>query len=109
MLSDGVCRFLQDLHFNLDDKIVLVLAWKFKAQIQGEFSKEEFYNAMIELGLIFSSILFLIIRYNLSFKIVYDFAQLKLYSINIFERTFDSVQKRTLKDRSRTLKTFKER
>jgi hypothetical protein len=53
MLSDGVCRFLQDLHFNLDDKIVLVLAWKFKAQIQGEFSKEEFYNAMIELGYIF--------------------------------------------------------
>ena len=50
MLSDGVCKFLQDLHFNLDDKIVLVLAWKFKAQIQGEFSREEFYNAMIELG-----------------------------------------------------------
>lgn len=50
MLSDGVCKFLQDLHFNLDDKIVLVLAWKFKAQIQGEFSRDEFYNAMIELG-----------------------------------------------------------
>jgi len=50
MLSDGVCKFLQDLHFNLDDKIVLVLAWKFKAQIQGEFSREEFYNAMIELS-----------------------------------------------------------
>jgi hypothetical protein len=43
-------RFLQDLHFKLDDKIVLVLAWKFKAQIQGEFTKDEFYNAMNELG-----------------------------------------------------------
>lgn len=50
MLSDGVCKFLQDLHFNLDDKIVLTLAWKFKAQVQGEFTKEEFYNAMNELG-----------------------------------------------------------
>ena len=50
MLSEGVCKFLQDLHFNLDDKIVLVLAWKFKAQIQGEFTKEEYYNAMNELG-----------------------------------------------------------
>lgn len=50
MLSDGVCKFLQDLHFNLEDKIVLTLAWKFKAQVQGEFTKEEFYNAMIELG-----------------------------------------------------------
>lgn len=50
MLSDGVCKFLQDLHFNLEDKIVLTLAWKFKAQVQGEFTKEEFYNAMNELG-----------------------------------------------------------
>ena len=50
MTQDGVCKFLQDLHFKLDDKIVLVLAWKFKAQVQGEFTKEEFYNAMIELG-----------------------------------------------------------
>jgi hypothetical protein len=29
---------------------VLVLAWKFKAQVQGEFTKDEFYNAMNELG-----------------------------------------------------------
>ena len=50
MTQDGVCKFLQDLHFKLDDKIVLVLAWKFKAQIQGEFTKEEFYNAMNDLG-----------------------------------------------------------
>ena len=50
MTSEGVCRFLQDLHFKLDDKIVLILAWKFKAQVQGEFSREEFYNAMTELG-----------------------------------------------------------
>jgi hypothetical protein len=50
MTQDGVCKFLQDLHFRLDDKIVLVLAWKFKAQVQGEFTRDEFYNAMNELG-----------------------------------------------------------
>ena len=50
MTQEGVCRFLQDLHFKLDDKIVLVLAWRFKAQVQGEFTKDEFYNAMNELG-----------------------------------------------------------
>lgn len=50
MTADGVCKFLGDLHFKLDDKIVLILAWKFKAQVQGEFTKEEFYNAMNELG-----------------------------------------------------------
>lgn len=50
MKQEGVCQFLQDLHFNLEDKVVLVLAWKFKAQVQGEFTKEEFYNAMTELG-----------------------------------------------------------
>ncbi|RNA24813.1 DCN1 1 [Brachionus plicatilis] len=50
MTQEGVCKFLNDLNFKLDDKIVLVLAWKFKAQVQGEFSKEEFYNAMNELG-----------------------------------------------------------
>jgi len=50
MTSEGVCRFLQDLHFKLDDKIVLILAWKFKAQVQGEFSHDEFYNAMLEMG-----------------------------------------------------------
>jgi hypothetical protein len=50
MTSDGVCKFLQDLHFKLDDKIVLILAWKLKAQVQGEFTKEEFYNGMNEMG-----------------------------------------------------------
>ena len=38
------------MHFKLDDKIVLVLAWKFKAQVQGEFTKDEFYTSMVELG-----------------------------------------------------------
>ncbi len=50
MTYDGVCRFLQDLHFKLDERIVLILAWKFKAQVQGEFSKSEFYSSMIDLG-----------------------------------------------------------
>lgn len=50
MTQDGVCKFLQDLNFKLDDKVVLVLAWKFKAKVQGEFLKEDFYSSMIELG-----------------------------------------------------------
>ena len=50
LTSEGVCRFLQDLHFRIDDRIVLILAWKFKAQVQGEFTKEEFYNGMHDLG-----------------------------------------------------------
>src|SRR5256885_2091804 len=50
MTADGICRFLQDLHFKLEDKVVLVLAWRFRAQVQGEFRKEEFYPAMQELG-----------------------------------------------------------
>jgi hypothetical protein len=50
MTSDGVCKFLQDLRFKLDDKIVLILAWKFKAQVQGEFTKEEFFIGMNEMG-----------------------------------------------------------
>jgi DCN1-like protein 1/2 len=50
MLQDGVCKFLQDLQFKLDDKIVLVLAWKFKAQVQGEFTRTEFYWAMQDMA-----------------------------------------------------------
>lgn len=50
MTQDGVCKFLQDLNFKLDDKLVLVLAWKFKAKVQGEFLKEDFYSSMVELG-----------------------------------------------------------
>lgn len=52
MTQEGVCKFLNDLNFKLDERIVLVLAWKFKAQVQGEFTKDEFYNAMNELGYI---------------------------------------------------------
>lgn len=58
MTQEGVCKFLSDLNLKLDDRIVLVLAWKFKAQIQGEFSKDEFYNAMNELGYIYLLITF---------------------------------------------------
>lgn len=50
MNSDGVCKFIQDLNFKLDDRIVLVLAWRFKAKVQGEFTRDEFYTSMIELN-----------------------------------------------------------
>jgi DCN1-like protein 1/2 len=58
MTQDGVCKFLQDLHFRLDEQIVLVLAWRFKAAIQGEFTRDEFYNAMNDLGFVFFSYIF---------------------------------------------------
>ena len=35
---------------NLDSRTVLIIAWKFKAQTQCEFSKEEFLTGMVELG-----------------------------------------------------------
>jgi DCN1-like protein 1/2 len=50
MNSDGVCKFIQDLNYKLDDRIVLILAWRFKAKIQGEFTRDEFYTSMIELN-----------------------------------------------------------
>ena len=65
---EGVVRFLEDLNldptsrlgeirvrmnvinFNLLFRSVLIIAWKFKAQQQCEFSREEFIGGMVELG-----------------------------------------------------------
>ena len=38
---------------------VLIIAWKFKAQQQCEFSREEFIGGMVELGRIFTWIVFI--------------------------------------------------
>ena len=50
MMADGVCRFLEDLGLNPESRIVLIIAWKFKAETQCEFTREEFYQGMTELG-----------------------------------------------------------
>lgn len=48
--SEGVIRFLEDLELSADSKLVLIIAWKFRAEAQCEFSHVEFCNGMIDLG-----------------------------------------------------------
>ncbi|XP_065360724.1 DCN1-like protein 1 [Calliphora vicina] len=49
--SEGVIRFLDDLELSPDSKLVLIIAWKFHAEVQCEFTREEFVNGMSELGI----------------------------------------------------------
>lgn len=49
MTADGVMKFLEDLSLNPESRTVLILAWRFKAATQCEFSKDEFITGMIEL------------------------------------------------------------
>lgn len=48
--ANGIIRFLEDLNLSPDSRLVLIIAWKFKAVIQCEFSKEEFMCGMTDLG-----------------------------------------------------------
>lgn len=48
--SDGVVKMLRDLDLPPDSRLVLIIAWKFKAETQCEFSKEEFFRGFQELG-----------------------------------------------------------
>lgn len=50
MTVDGIMRFLEDLGLSPESKLVLIIAWKFKAATQCEFTREEFMNGMTELG-----------------------------------------------------------
>lgn len=50
MTADGIMRFLDDLSLSPDSKLVLIIAWKFKAAAQCEFTKEEFVSGMTELA-----------------------------------------------------------
>lgn len=50
ILPEGMQRFLDDLGLDPTSLPVLVLAYKFGAQIACEFSKEEFMNGMNALG-----------------------------------------------------------
>ena len=47
---DGVIRLLQDLQLDPGSKLVLLLAWKFQAAAQCEFSRDEFIGGMSDLG-----------------------------------------------------------
>lgn len=48
--SEGVIRFLDDLELSPDSKLVLIIAWKFRAETQCEFTRDEFCNGMSDLG-----------------------------------------------------------
>jgi len=48
--ADGIMKFLDDLNLSPESKLVLIIAWKFRAETQCEFTKEEFMNGMMDLG-----------------------------------------------------------
>ena len=50
MTADGIVRFLDDISLNPEHPLVLILAWKFRAATQCEFTKDEFIGGMTELG-----------------------------------------------------------
>lgn len=47
---DGIQQFCDDLNLDPASISVLVIAWKFRAATQCEFSKKEFVDGMTELG-----------------------------------------------------------
>lgn len=47
---DGIQQFCDDLSLDPASISVLVVAWKFRAATQCEFSKKEFVDGMTELG-----------------------------------------------------------
>lgn len=48
--SEGVVKFLEDLQLSPESRLVLIIAWKFRAQTQCEFSRDEFINGFCDLG-----------------------------------------------------------
>lgn len=48
--SDGVVKFLEDLNLSPESRLVLIIAWKFKAETQCEFTRDEFINGFHSLG-----------------------------------------------------------
>eukprot|EP00731_Ephydatia_muelleri_P029620 Em0021g143a len=50
MLAEGISRFCDDIHLDPTSLTVLILAWKFKATTQCEFTRKEFVEGMAELG-----------------------------------------------------------
>ena len=50
IMAEGIGRFCEDLKFDPASLKVLIIAWKFKAETQCEFTKKEFFDGMVELG-----------------------------------------------------------
>ncbi len=53
--AEGMMKFLEDLNLDPESRIVLILAWKFKAATQCEFTREEFVNGMTDVGYVSSA------------------------------------------------------
>lgn len=51
---DGIQQFCDDLALDPASISVLIIAWKFRAATQCEFSKQEFMDGMTELGCVCS-------------------------------------------------------
>ncbi len=47
--AEGMLRFLEDMNLDPESRVVLLLAWKFKAATQCEFTREEFTTGMADL------------------------------------------------------------
>lgn len=47
---DGVMKFLEDVNLSPESILVLIIAWKCKAAVQCEFTKDEFVTGFVELG-----------------------------------------------------------
>lgn len=47
---DGIQQFCDDLNLDPASISILVVAWKFRAATQCEFSRKEFFDGMVELG-----------------------------------------------------------
>lgn len=48
--AEGMMHFLEDLGLDPESRTVLILAWKFKAETQCIFTKDEFVNGFVLLG-----------------------------------------------------------
>lgn len=50
IMAEGIGRFCEDLKLDPTNLRVLLIAWKFKAATQCEFTRKEFTDGMLELG-----------------------------------------------------------
>jgi DCN1-like protein 1/2 len=50
MTAEGIMRFLDDLSLSPESKLVLIIAWKFRAATQCEFTRDEFMSGMTDVG-----------------------------------------------------------
>ena len=50
MTAEGVMKFLDDLNLDPESRVVLLIAWRFNAATQCEFTKEEFVTGMTSLA-----------------------------------------------------------